>query len=199
MKARAKDERDSRTGPKGEEEEADPDGSAYVGEHTCKKCHFLLHRSWRRLPHAQALEALGPGEASARKHAAGLDPRDDFRTDTRCLRCHTTGFGKPGGHPTAPPAERSPEERERAKRHADVACEACRGPGSLCAEYKKDHPDYLRRRLAERGALLPIQEQHCRTCHRPACPTMPSGYVFDFEAAKRSDRLHVREPLEHAH
>ena len=175
-------------------------GPHYLGVSECKKCHFQQYRSWKRLAHARALRVLAPGEATEAKRAAGLDPDRDFRSGGACFRCHTTGYGLPGGHPVASAGERLTDElQRRAKEHAGVGCEACHGPGSDYAPYKREHEDYLRADLAGLGAHVPLREEHCTGCHTPGCPTMPRDYAFDLEAARRSDRLHVHIPLKLPH
>ena len=44
-----------------------------------------------------------------------------------------------------------------------------------------------------------LREEHCTGCHTSGCPTMPQVYTFDFEAARRSDRLHEHIPLKSPH
>ncbi len=183
-----------------QEPAASAQGPRYLGPRNCKKCHFRHHRSWRRSPHARAYALLAPGEAVESKRAAGLNPERDFRSGNTCLECHTTGYGTPSGYPAPRAGEPLTDElKRRAKEHAGVGCEACHGPGSDYAPYKKENEDYLRPDLAALGANVPLREKHCTGCHTPGCPTMPSDYVFDFLTAKRSDRLHEHVPLRQRH
>ncbi len=66
---------------------------------------------------------------------------DEFH---KCLECHTTGFGKPGGF-------RSEQETPLMK---EVGCEACHGPGSLHAQStdKKDIKE-------------DVSAKDCEACH----------------------------------
>jgi len=194
-----------RTGSPGGEErpprdpgadEAEAGRGTYVGVSTCKKCHFVQYRSWQRLAHARALEVLAPGEAVEAKRAAGLDPDRDYRSGGACFRCHTTGYGTPTGYPVPRTGvEPTDELKRRMKEHGGVGCEACHGPGSAYVPYKQEHEDYRWKEIAVRGALVPILEAHCTGCHTPGCPTMAEDYTFDFDAARRSDRIHDHVPL----
>ena len=63
---------------------------AYVGSTKCKMCHLKEHKSWADTKMAQAFDVLKPGERAEAKTAAGLDPDQDYTTDTTCLPCHVT-------------------------------------------------------------------------------------------------------------
>ncbi|MFQ5872240.1 MAG: cytochrome c family protein [Dehalococcoidia bacterium] len=94
--------------------------SKYVGVHeVCGKCHHVQYISWEKRPHAKAFEALKPGERIEVKRAAGLRPMQDYTEDGKCLKCHTTGYGKPGGFVSL----------ERTPAMANVQCESCHGAG----------------------------------------------------------------------
>ncbi len=138
----------------------------YVGTKRCRMCHVKQYRSWRELPKGRSWEALTPGAGADVKLKAGLDVQQDYTTDARCLRCHSVGYGKPGGY-------RIPERGDgRAARLAaarqGVGCEACHGPGSgfvkimqdIFQTDRKHHPDDLR--AAGRKTVGP---EVCATCH----------------------------------
>ena len=72
----------------------------YVGVETCATCHAEAADTWAGSRHADSILTL---DAAGRGH------------DPRCLSCHVTGMGHPGG------------ERPGL---AMVGCEACHGPGS---------------------------------------------------------------------
>ncbi len=88
-----------------------PEGQTFVGSRECAACHFEQFNAWRSTPHAKAFDIL-PAK---------------YKTDPNCLKCHTTGFGQPGGF----------------KSQADTpnlvgnTCENCHGPGSKHAEVAK--------------------------------------------------------------
>jgi hypothetical protein len=78
-------------------------GSArYVGARHCGQCHPGAVSVWESSAHADSLAVLVDAQ---RSH------------DPRCLRCHVTGLGHPGGSGEATGL-------------AEVGCEACHGPGS---------------------------------------------------------------------
>ena len=69
----------------------------YVGTNNCKKCHIKEWKSWSETKMAKTFDVLKPGAEAEKKTAAGLDPNKDYTNDPTCVRCHSTGFGKPGG------------------------------------------------------------------------------------------------------
>jgi hypothetical protein len=83
-----------------------PKGFAIAGTAACKKCHEDECRQWRESKHATAWKSL-------RASASHVDPE--------CQRCHTTGYGLPGGFASIRDGE-SPKDR------VNVGCESCHGP-----------------------------------------------------------------------
>ena len=77
---------------------------SYAGEELCSVCHRDQHATWMLTKHSNAWETLVV-------HGKDRDPD--------CLRCHTVGFGQPGGFD---PAKRQEELR-------GVQCENCHGRG----------------------------------------------------------------------
>ena len=173
---------------------------AYIGPEACKKCHFKQYGSWKKTPMAMAFENLKPDAAAEKKTAGGLDPKKDYTKDAKCLKCHTTGYGTESGYPAVVEGKAwTPAEEERAKMLAFGACEACHGPGSLYAPYKKLHQDFKLADIQALGATTPPKAEHCAPCHVKECPTMPKDYAFDFEKAKKSERVHDHIPLKFPH
>ncbi len=78
--------------------------AAYSGEEFCSVCHREQHATWLLTKHASAWETLV-------EHGKDRDPE--------CLRCHTVGFGQPGGF--------DPQQRQEHLR--GVQCENCHGRG----------------------------------------------------------------------
>lgn len=166
----------------------------YVGDKTCKSCHFKEHGAWRKTGLAKAMETLKPTteegdkELFDRKKAAELDPAKDYSTDAKCVACHTTGYGKPGGYPTDPTA--SDDAKARAELMGSVSCEACHGPGSLYSEHKTKKLEEDKKAkftfedLAEFGLVKP-DAANCATCHNDQGPTHASS-TFDFEKDKEN-------------
>jgi len=78
--------------------------AGYSGEEFCSVCHRDQHATWLLTKHASAWETLV-------EHGEDRNPE--------CLRCHTVGFGKPGGF--------DPSVRQDHLR--GVQCENCHGRG----------------------------------------------------------------------
>lgn len=167
----------------------------FVGPSVCQKCHFKEHRDWKKSPLANAMATLAPTPPentvlTERKRAAGLDPARDYRSEQKCVRCHTTGFGADGGYPRD--ATASEAAQRLAATMGSVSCEACHGAGGRYTEYKKTRmaadkdAKFTREELAAQGLVFPTRES-CATCHNADGPTHSSD-TFDFERDK--DRVH---------
>jgi hypothetical protein len=189
----------ARPAPVSAEDAAKP---AFIGPDECKKCHLKHHKTWKPTAMAKSFEVLKPDQAADKKKAGGLDPAKDYTTDAKCLKCHTTGYGTESGYP-APAGEGktwSDAEKARATKLQGVTCEACHGPGSLYAPYKKDHEQFKLADVQKLGATTPPTAQQCLACHVKECPTMPADYAFDFEKAKKSNKdFHDHVPLKFPH
>jgi hypothetical protein len=74
----------------------------YVGAAVCVTCHLNRHTEWSKTLHASALDTL---------EAIG------YGTDPNCLKCHTVGYGQPGGF----------VNRATTNSLAGVQCEDCHG------------------------------------------------------------------------
>jgi hypothetical protein len=167
----------------------------YVGSKTCLPCHFKEHVSWQKKPKAKALSTLLPNEAADRKKAAGLDPAKDYSRDAACVRCHVTGYGKPGGYPEIVAGrEWTPEETARAKLMENVGCESCHGPGELANPFKKANKEYKWAEVEKLGMVKPA-ETLCASCHNKDSPTFKE---FDY-AARKKEGGHDLFPLKHPH
>ncbi len=143
-----------------------PSAAAYVGSTACQSCHADEHAGWLGQGHAKAFATL---EAKGKSG------------DADCLRCHTTGFDKPGGFQAAGGAQPG---------LAGVGCESCHGPGG-------DHvgPD-----ARKRGTILKLSDkcgscailQVCGSCHDDA-----NDPGFEFEVIDKILRQrHGKEKLE---
>ena len=173
---------------------------AYVGPETCKRCHLKQYKSWKATPMAKSFEALKPKAAPEKKKAGGIDLDTDFTTDPKCLKCHTTGYGTESGYPAVVKDKAwTPEEQARAAMLTGTTCEACHGPGSLYAPYKKDHEQFKLEEIQKLGATSPPKPEQCAVCHVKECPAMPADYVFDFEKGKKSQNVHEHIPLRFPH
>jgi hypothetical protein len=175
----------------------------YVGAKACKKCHSVEYKTWKKTKMAKSFEVLRPGNAVEAKKKAKLDPQKDFTKDKDCLRCHTTGFGKPGGY-AIPPEGDSPQAKKLqklAKARQGVQCEACHGPGSLSSKYKKKNEEYkwadLEKKKLLDGVLFP-DKKNCLSCHNEDSPTLKKSDPFDFEK-KKHDGMHKRIKMDFDH
>ena len=139
----------------------------YIGAAACGKCHPTEYAALRDTPHARALDRLAapaPIAWSTPRHKRGRTGL----ADPACLRCHTTGYGRPGGYPAVaqpPPAAGAQARAPVPHPMAGVTCEACHGPGKAHADDPKKPGAILR--LAggcPECSVLPI----CRTCHDDA-------------------------------
>ena len=140
---------------------------AFVGSAACQSCHVVEHAAWSASPHARAVQTL----AAARK---------DGNPD--CLRCHTTGFGRPSGFP----------EKGLPAHHPDLAavgCESCHGPGG----------DHVAEGAAKIGTIVSLGDkcdscvilQICGGCHDDA---NDPGFEFEVKQKIEKQRHGTIEP-----
>lgn len=178
---------------------ADGEDPGYIGPKKCKKCHFKQYKDWSKSTLAKTMENLQPGKAVEAKKAAGLDGDKDYTKDPKCLPCHVAGYGTKTGFPAVVEGkEWTDEEKERAKLHGAVTCEACHGPGSLFSVLKKDNKEFKREEIAKLGANSPLEAKHCTNCHNDKSPTFKDK-TFDFEKEKKSDKMHKHQKLKYPH
>lgn len=167
------------------------DEAGYVGAKKCKMCHFKQYKSWKETLMATSFENLKPGVRTEAKQKAGLDPDKDYTSDTNCLRCHTTGYGAPGGFTSI---EETPEM-------ANVQCESCHGPGSKYRDVMKTNRKYKLAEVKAAGLVIPSEdEKGCMQCHGEGNPfneSVDPKYKFDFK--KRLEKTHKHFPLKYEH
>lgn len=164
---------------------------AFVGAKKCKACHLKQFQSWEQTKMAKSFDLLRPGVNAAAKEKAKLDPSKDYTHDEKCVGCHTTGFGKPGGFVSF---EKTPEL-------TGVQCEACHGPGG---EYLKEgamtlqNREYKRADLVKLG-LTAIGPETCTSqCHNNRSPFVGKDYVFDY-AKRKAQGTHEHAALRFQH
>jgi hypothetical protein len=164
---------------------------AYVGSKKCKMCHIKEYKSWGDTKMANAFEVLKPGQRADAKRAGGLDPDKDYTTDTTCLPCHVTGYGKQGGFTSVVD---TPDL-------VGVGCEMCHGPGGTYIEPQHmslKNKEYRKADLVAVGLVDQITEAQCKGCHNTDSPFVGPDYVFDFEA-KKDTGTHEKFPLKYQH
>lgn len=132
-------------------------GPAFVGPENCKSCHKDEYADWERSKHARAFELLQAGKRKGAKKKAGLDPDKDYTHDQKCLKCHTTGYGEPGGF----------ESIETTAHRAGIGCEMCHGPGERYREiHKTQRLDFKRADTKAAGQTYGSEDpQVCKKCH----------------------------------
>ncbi|MGB2863604.1 MAG: SUMF1/EgtB/PvdO family nonheme iron enzyme [Sedimentisphaerales bacterium] len=171
-------------------------GATYVGVKKCKSCHFKQWNSWRKTNMAKAFDSLKPGVKSAEKTKLKFDPNKDYTKDAKCLGCHTSGFGLPGGYIVA--ADGDAEAKEQAADNAGVTCEACHGPGSKANEILEDIKENKRTyTFAELRAVgfHKAEVRSCTPCHNTSDPGKEPGYHFAYEE-KRKEKEAQHENIE---
>jgi len=162
-------------------------GAAYVGSKKCKMCHIKQAKSWEGTKMGKAFELLKPNVAAEEKKKAKLDPAKDYTTDTKCLPCHTVGYGK-GGYDTAAAKED----------FQSVGCEVCHGPGG---DYLTDdrmsnkNKEFKNADLAKFGFVAKPTEEQCRECHNEKSPFYKP---FDF-AKRKAEGIHEHVPAKFQH
>jgi formate-dependent nitrite reductase cytochrome c552 subunit len=145
--------------------------AAFVGSKSCQKCHFKEFGSWQKTKMALSFKSLRPNEAVEGKKKANLDPAKDYTKDAKCVACHVTGYGKPGGYPAIVEGkEWTAEEKARATLMEGVGCESCHGPGEKYSPYKKDNKEYKWADIAKLGAIHP-DDKNCSLCHNKESPS----------------------------
>ncbi len=163
---------------------------AFIGTKLCKKCHKKQFTSWEATGMGKALETLKPGAKAEEKKAAGLDPDKDYSTEAKCLGCHTTGNGKPGGYGSA-------EADEFA---GTVGCESCHGAGGDYYAEDKHHiknKEFKSADLVQYGFLAKPGADNCTTCHNENSPT---NKAFDYEKALAdAEAMHEHFDMKYEH
>ena len=120
----------------------------YVGTKKCKMCHMT--------------ESIGNQYGvwlKSKHHSATANLPAESKKDTKCLVCHSTGFGKPTGYdPAAPDTTLQ-----------GVGCEACHGPGK---DYQAMSIMKDKAKAIEAGLIMP-EAANCKACHEG---TVPEGH-----------------------
>ncbi len=179
----------------------------YLGTKKCRMCHVDQYRSWRELPKGRSWEALKPGIGAKVKVAAGLDVSKDYRGDGRCLKCHSVGYGKPGGYVIPDPSDG--ESLRFAATRQGVGCEACHGPGSGFVRIMQDiyttDRTYKPEELYAAGRR-PVGPEVCGACHNKDAVCMvvsaehaPGDRLSSIIKVEVTDRsgYHAVFPLKH--
>ena len=114
-----------------------PAEAKYVGTKKCRMCHMPEHKTWKVTKHATNFETL----------------KGDEVKNPDCLKCHTTGFGKPGGFVSV----------ETTPTLTNTGCESCHGPGSEHIEAAKSSPQWP----GDKKNINKVPQNACVQCHNP--------------------------------
>jgi len=172
---------------------ADVNAAEYVGVKKCKMCHLKQYKSWKETSMAGSFDNLKAGAKADEKKKAGIDPEKDYTADPKCLKCHTTGYGKPGGFKSI----------EETPKLAGVQCESCHGPGSVynpaMKAIQKAKKPYKTDSLKAEGLTIPSEdEKGCMACHgsdSPFTEKVDAKYKWDFK--DRLEKTHKHFPLKY--
>lgn len=166
------------------------EGADYLGVRKCKACHIDQYKSWMKSTMASSFENLKPGIKADEKKKAGLDPAKDYTADADCLRCHTTGFGKPGGFISI----------SETPKLANIQCEVCHGPGGDFRKIMKNRAFKLAD-ATDAGLIMPDEiNNNCLDCHGSDSPfneKVDPKYKFDIK--ERLEKTHEHFPLKYKH
>lgn len=168
---------------------------SYIGSDRCKMCHMAVYRSWSKSSLAHAMDTLRPGHAEEAKKKMKFDPAKDYSRDEECVKCHTTGYGEPGGY--AIPDLKDPKAVQRMKRLEGIGCESCHGPGSEYINVFMDifgkNRTYKIEELRKAG-LKEITEASCTSCHNAEAPSFDKSKPFDFKKMVK-ESMHERQKI----
>ena len=114
-----------------------PQDATYVGTSRCRSCHLKEYKTYRKTKHAKVFNVLQGPE----------------KKDPDCLKCHTTGYGKPGGF-------KSEDDTPKMK---SVGCESCHGPGSAHVKAAKAAGDST----TFEKKINKTPKNTCVNCHNP--------------------------------
>jgi outer membrane murein-binding lipoprotein Lpp len=168
-------------------------GAEYVGAKKCKACHIKQYKSWEKTSMAGSFDNLKAGAKADEKKKAGIDPEKDYTADPKCLKCHTTGYGKPGGFKSI----------EETPKLAGVQCESCHGPGSVynptMKAIQKAKKPYKTESLKAESLIIPSEdEKGCMSCHggdSPFTEKVDAKYKWNFK--ERLEKTHRHFPLKY--
>ncbi len=137
--------------------------SEYVGINKCKMCHAKQYTSWKATQHGRALAGLQKADPKLAADLAAklkVEIKGSPASTDGCITCHVVGFQLPGGYTLADTAKSAPL--------ANVACEACHGPGS----------QHVTAPLAEKKKFTnrAVTAKLCTQCH-----TAETSPKFNFE------------------
>ena len=122
---------------------APPADQAYVGTKKCASCHFEQYMTWKKTKHALSFENLPA----------------TYKTNTTCLKCHSTGYGAASGFKDA---AATPDL-------VGNSCENCHGPGSehckIAAKFEGKKTLTSEEQQQAKGSIWRSPPDNVRKCH----------------------------------
>ena len=149
------------------------------------------YKAWKKTSMATSFENLKPGIKAEEKKKAGIDPDKDYTADKDCLRCHTTGYGKPGGFTSL----------AETPKLINVQCEGCHGPGGDFTKIMKKDKKFKLADVKAAGLVVPNEsENNCMECHGGDSPFNEKvDPKYKFEIKERLENTHQHFPLKYEH
>jgi hypothetical protein len=122
-----------------------PADQTYAGTKACSACHFKQYMAWKKTKHNTEAFAKLPAK---------------YKTDEKCLICHSTGFSTASGF----------KDEASTPNLAGTTCEACHGPGSAHVAAAKPFANKKTLTAEEttmlRGTIYKVLPQNvCVRCH----------------------------------
>jgi hypothetical protein len=163
----------------------------YVGVKNCKMCHIKQYEAWKKTGMSTSFENLKAGVKAEEKKRAGLDSEKDYTHDARCLKCHTTGYGRPGGFKSL---EETPDL-------INVQCEGCHGPGAYFRKIMNNNKEFKLADAKLFWLILPNERENtCMECHAGDSPfNIKLGSKYKFDIKDRLKRTHEHFALKYEH
>ncbi|MHC5079683.1 MAG: cytochrome c family protein [Planctomycetota bacterium] len=133
------------------------EGATYIGHEACKPCHEKQYETWSKTKHASTFSVVNKDEYDKVDDALELKLEKPPKAK-KCIECHVTGYGKPGGFKSVGDAH--------SMKLIHTSCEACHGPGSL---HKAMADEYEAQKKELKGVkdqkINRVPQNVCRECH----------------------------------
>ncbi|NIQ04095.1 MAG: cytochrome C-554, partial [Nitrospinaceae bacterium] len=176
-----------------------PKFPTFVGAVKCNgSCHDPYYQAWINSPHGKTFNLLKPGVREKAKKRVKLDPEKDYTTNPLCLRCHTTGYGQPGGFKPKGTKRKGKDISTRIDpmepNKEQVGCEMCHSVagGSQFRVVMKNTKGEFKKADTEKYGQRWDYANVCTRCHThkrtPFQPKVHDKYKFNFE--ERVKKVH---------
>ncbi|MHC4779216.1 MAG: multiheme c-type cytochrome [Planctomycetota bacterium] len=133
------------------------EGATYIGHEACKECHQKEYDTWSKTKHAKTFTVINSDEYDKVDDALELK-LEKPPAAKKCIECHVTGYGKPGGFKAV--------GDEHSMKLVGTSCEACHGPGSLHKKMADEFKAAGKELKGEKDQKINVVPQNvCRDCH----------------------------------